>query len=122
MNGSPRLSQHRPFNKGFLTAPPDAMRMVLEEKPPPRGLSFDAYLARLEQRRALTEDQAAYFQSGGYAMFDRHFLAWAEVEGYSCDILVNDDLHWHPEALDGYKCMVCVGHDEVRTHQSASCL
>ena len=143
MNGSVRLSQQRPFNRGFLSAPvsgdracrrlfsrwaasltpmalcsvqAEAMRCVLDEKPPPRGkeggAAFAAYLERLEQRRELTEDLAAYYQSGGYAMFDRHFLAWAAAEGFSFDLLVNDDLHHRPESLHpGYACAVFVGHD-----------
>ena len=116
MNGSTRLSQHRPFNRGFLSAPAGAMRCALDEKPPPRGkeggAAFAAYLKQLEKRRELTDNLAAYYQSGGYAMFDRHFLQWAADSGYSFDLLVNDDLHHRPEELSPlYKCAVFVGHD-----------
>lgn len=92
------------------------MRCALDEKPPPRGLeggaAFAAYLKQLEKRRELTDNLAAYYQSAGYAMFDRHFLQWATASGYSFDLLVNDDLHHRPEDLSPlYKCAVFVGHD-----------
>lgn len=35
------------------------------------GAAFEAYLARLEAQRHVAADLAAYYQSGGYAMFDR---------------------------------------------------
>jgi hypothetical protein len=50
--------------------------------------------------------------SSGWASFERHFVAWAESEGYAIDMVSQTDLHLNSGVLDGYRCVVCVGHDE----------
>jgi hypothetical protein len=53
-----------------------------------------------------------YSSSAGWAQFDRHFLSWAEREGYALDMATQTDLEFRPGLLDSYRCIVVVGHDE----------
>jgi hypothetical protein len=39
-------------------------------------------------------------------------MHWAEGCGYRVDLATQHDLHADPELLDGYACVVVVGHDE----------
>jgi hypothetical protein len=50
--------------------------------------------------------------SSGWASFERHFVTWAEAEGYALDIISQTDLHYRPHLIDGYACIALVGHDE----------
>ena len=60
---------------------------------------------------------AQYLGSAGYAQYDRHFVVWAEKEGYQVDIITQTDLHYRPNLLDAYPCVTIVGHDEYWTHE-----
>jgi len=42
----------------------------------------------------------------------RHFVLWAQREGYELDIISQTDLHYRPELLEGYSCVALIGHDE----------
>lgn len=53
-----------------------------------------------------------YYAAAGYAQNERHFLLWAQEEGFELDIITQHDLHFRPELLEGYSCLVVVGHDE----------
>ena len=42
-------------------------------------------------------------------------MRWAEQQGYRLDLASLHDLHFRPEILEAYKCVVFVGHDEYWT-------
>ena len=58
-----------------------------------------------------------YYAAAGWAQYDRHFVVWAEKEGYALDIITQTDLHYRPELLDAYPCVTIVGHDEYWTRE-----
>jgi hypothetical protein len=74
------------------------------------GYSLYAYNARdkVQGRRVSFE------RPGGsqFATWEAPFLAWAERNGFAIDVAANSDLEFHPEALNGYKLVLSVGHDE----------
>ena len=55
------------------------------------------------------------YASSGWASYDSHFFRWAERAGYAIDLASQHELHFEPEILDGYDCVVFVGHDEYWT-------
>ena len=55
------------------------------------------------------------YASSGWASYDSHFFRWAERAGYAVDLASQHELHFEPELLDGYDCVVFVGHDEYWT-------
>lgn len=104
---SPRLSNQRPFARGFLGLPGDAPR-TLPEAPPPFGAPVDYPHMDWAWRAGYSKKYA----SAGWASYERHFARWAEAQGYALDIATQQDLHFRPEVLDGVACAVLVGHDE----------
>lgn len=58
-----------------------------------------------------------FYAATGWAQYDRHFAVWAEREGYALDTISQTDLHLRPELLDGYSCVVIVGHDGYWTRE-----
>ena len=52
------------------------------------------------------------YASAGWASYERHFVCWAEEQGYQFDMATLRDLDADPNLLDGYECAVFVGHDE----------
>ncbi|MBL8584040.1 MAG: hypothetical protein JNL61_17675, partial [Rhizobiaceae bacterium] len=58
-----------------------------------------------------------YYAAAGWAQFDRHFVVWAEKEGYELDFITQTDLHYRPQLLDAYPCVTVVGHDEYWTRE-----
>ena len=55
------------------------------------------------------------YASSGWASYDSHFFRFAERAGYGVDLASQHELHFSPEILDGYDCVVFVGHDEYWT-------
>ena len=53
-----------------------------------------------------------YSSSAGWAQFDRHFVRWAEGNGYKLNVITQTDLENHANLLAGYRCLVITGHDE----------
>ncbi|HEV7252833.1 MAG TPA: N,N-dimethylformamidase beta subunit family domain-containing protein [Mesorhizobium sp.] len=104
---SPVLSIERPLAKGFVSLPPDAPRAVPWDAPPP--MSEPRYP---HMEWAFRNGYSKKYVSAGWASFERHFVLWAEAEGFAVDLVSQTDLHFRPELLDGYACVVCVGHDE----------
>ncbi len=51
----------------------------------------------------------------GLGELRQSFLPLAERQGYAVDLASQHDLHFNPEILDGYDCVVFVGHDEYWT-------
>lgn len=109
---SPVLSMQRPWTRGLVWLPPGTPRYVNDPTPemgdaPSYGVLDWAYAHGFAQ----------YLGSAGYAQYDRHFLVWAEKDGYQVDIITQTDLHYRPNLLDAYPCVTIVGHDEYWTHE-----
>lgn len=104
---SPVLSLERPWSRGFVRLPVGAPRSSIESPVRPGGA------ARYANREwALANGYARFYASAGWATYDRQFLVWAEGAGYAVDVITQHDLQFRPEVLDGYACVVVVGHDE----------
>ena len=52
------------------------------------------------------------YASAGWATYERHFARWAEAQGYRIGCATLHDLEDDPALLEGYACIVVVGHDE----------
>ena len=104
---SPILSIERPLAKGFVSLPPDAPRAVLMDDPP---IMAEPRYPHMEW--AYANGYSKKYMSSGWASFERHFVLWAEREGYALDIISQTDLHQRPDLLEGYACVVLAGHDE----------
>lgn len=104
---SPVLSLARPLAKGFVSLPADAPRAVLMDDPP---VNSEPRYPHMEW--AYANGYSKKYMSSGWASFERHFVSWAEAEGYALDIISQTDLHYRPHLIDGYACIALVGHDE----------
>ncbi len=107
---SPVLSSQRPWSKGQVWLPVGAPRVPIEQSPEmgaiPRYAAVEwAYL----------HGYSKYYCAAGWASFERHFAVWAESNGYSLEYATQHDLHYRPELLQHYRCVVIVGHDEYWT-------
>jgi hypothetical protein len=47
-------------------------------------------------------------------------VQWAEREGYAFDMITQTDLHYRPEILAAYPCVMIVGHDEYWSFEMRS--
>jgi N,N-dimethylformamidase beta subunit-like, C-terminal len=104
------VSLERPWCRGFTVLPKDAPRVPLEVGPPPgAGLRYP----HLEWAHA--HGYSNKYASAGWASYDRHFMHWAEEAGFAVDLASQHELHFNPEILEGYSCVVFVGHDEYWT-------
>ncbi len=104
---APEVSTQRPWSRGFCWLPAGAPRTTHRETPAlntvPRYPHLDwAYANGFSKK----------YGSAGWASYDRHLCGWAERQGFSVDMATQTDLHYRPEILDGYACVVVVGHDE----------
>ena len=61
---------------------------------------------------AHTRGYSKWFSNCGWATYERPFVTWAEQNSFPLDFATQLDLHYSPELLDKYKCVVLVGHDE----------
>ena len=104
------VSTQRPWCRGFVVLPPDAPRVPLEVAMPPKTVPRYPHM---EWARATGHSKK--YASAGWASYDSHFFRWAERAGYAVDLASQHDLHFSPEVLDGYDCVVFVGHDEYWT-------
>jgi hypothetical protein len=74
------------------------------------GYSLYAYNGRHKvQGRRVSFDRPMASQ---FNQWERHFVEWAEKNGYALDFCVNSDLEFRPELLKHYKLVLSVGHDE----------
>ncbi|MEN2990841.1 N,N-dimethylformamidase beta subunit family domain-containing protein [Tistrella sp. BH-R2-4] len=104
---SPLLSAMRPWARGQVWLPSDAPRSVNALRPrAPGPARYDCV------EWAFLNGFTKYYALAGWASYERPFLHWAEREGLGVEILTQDELHADPAALDGYDCVVFVGHDE----------
>lgn len=104
------VSIERPFCRGFVKLPVDAPRVPLEIYSP---MAVAPRYPHMEW--AYANGYSKKYASSGWASYDSHFFRWAEREGYAVDLASQHELHFNPEILDGYDCVVFVGHDEYWT-------
>jgi hypothetical protein len=104
------VSLERPWCRGFVVLPDNAPRVPLEVDPPPGAAPRYPHL-----EWAFANGYSNKYASSGWASYDRHFLRWAESAGFEVDLASQHELHFNPEILDGYECVVFVGHDEYWT-------
>ena len=104
------VSTQRPWCRGFVVLPPDAPRVPLEISMPPKTVPRYPHM-----EWALATGHSKKYASAGWASYDSHFFRWAERTGYAVDLASQHDLHFSPEILAGYDCVVFVGHDEYWT-------
>lgn len=104
------VSIERPFCRGFVQLPIDAPRVPLEIYSP---MAVAPRYPHMEW--AYANGYSKKYASSGWASYDSHFFRWAEREGYAVDLASQHELHFNPEILDGYDCVVFVGHDEYWT-------
>ncbi len=104
------LSIERPWCRGFVVLPEGAPRIPLEIPTPPATPPRYPHM-----EWAFANGYSNKYASSGWASYDRHFLRWAERAGFAVDLASQHELQFSPEILDGYDCIVCVGHDEYWT-------
>lgn len=104
---TPVASTLRPFSRGFAWLPEGAPRIPLRE-PPKMG----AALRYPHMEWAYANGFSKKYASAGWASYERHFLRWAESQGFTVDVATQHDLHRDPAILQGYRCVAIVGHDE----------
>ena len=104
------VSTQRPWCRGFVVLPPDAPRVPLEISMPPKTVPRYPHM-----EWAFATGHSKKYASSGWASYDSHFFRWAERPGYAVDLASQHDLHFTPEILAGYDCVVFVGHDEYWT-------
>ena len=107
---APTVSLERPWCRGFVVLPAEAPRVPLEFDPPPGAAPRYPHM-----EWAFARGYSYKYASSGWASYDRHFLKWAEHAGFAIDLASQHELHFNPEILDGYACVVFVGHDEYWT-------
>lgn len=109
---SPHLSTQRPWAKGFLRIPEGAPRKPHEYSSRPGDIPRYPPI-----EFAYTRGYSKYYANAGWASYERPFAQWAESSGYELDYATQTDLHYRPELIDPYKCVVIVGHDEYWTRE-----
>lgn len=107
---SPIVSIERPLARGFVQLPDDAPRVPLSPSIPP------AMIPRYPHMEwAYANGYSRKYASSGWASYDSHFFRWAEKQGYEIDLASQHELHFMPQLLADYECVVFVGHDEYWT-------
>ncbi|MER8387151.1 ThuA domain-containing protein [Mesorhizobium sp. M1428] len=104
------VSTQRPWCRGFVVLPKDAPRVPLEVAVPPKAVPRYPHM-----EWAFATGHSKKYASSGWASYDSHFFRFAERAGYAVDLASQHDLHFSPDILDGYDCVVFVGHDEYWT-------
>lgn len=104
---SPVVSTQRPFSRGFAWLPQGAPRIPF--RTPPKMGAAQRYL---HTEWTYANGFSKKYASAGWASYERHFVQWAERQGYTVDVATQHDLHADPDILTKYKCVVFVGHDE----------
>ncbi|MER9340268.1 hypothetical protein NKI41_05675 [Mesorhizobium sp. M0601] len=104
------VSTQRPWCRGFVVLPREAPRVPLEVAVPPKTMPRYPHM-----EWAFATGHSKKYASSGWASYDSHFFRFAERAGYAVDLASQHDLHFSPDILDGYDCVVLVGHDEYWT-------
>ena len=106
---SPLLSYRRPFQAGTVWLPAGAPRCPNPPREPGSHVYYDAI------DWAFSHAYGKHYASAGWATYERHFVRWAEANGYGVDVITQHDLHFRPEILSDAGPLVFVGHDEYWT-------
>ena len=112
---SPILSLNRPWTRGAVWLPEGAPRIPISPQPGP--LAAPRYPIK---EWSYTHGFGYFYAASGWAQYDRHFVQWAEREGYAFDMITQTDLHYRPEILAAYPCVLIVGHDEYWSFEMRS--
>ena len=104
---APRLSIHRPFARGIIWSPEGSPRKPHHFPIVPNSIPVYPVIDF-----AHTRGYSKWFSNCGWATYERPFVTWAEQNGFPMDFATQLDLHYSPDLLDNYKCVVLVGHDE----------
>jgi hypothetical protein len=104
---APRLTTQRPYARGLIWLPKGAPRIVDEVVP---GLGDTPRYPSYEW--AYAKGFCKFYAGAGWATYDRQFALWTEQEGMGIDYATQHDLDQNANALDGYRCVVTVGHCE----------
>ncbi|MCA9837011.1 MAG: hypothetical protein KC422_08850 [Trueperaceae bacterium] len=104
---SPIVSTQRPFSKGFVVLPKGAPRIPIRER-----LAAGAIPRYPHMEWSYAQGYSKKYASAGWASYERHFVRWAEAEGFDLDIASQHDLHFGQVDLSHYKAAIMVGHDE----------
>ena len=104
---TPVATTLRPFSRGFAWLPEGAPRIPLREP-----LKMGAALRYPHMEWAYANGFSKKYASAGWATYERHFVRWAESNGFTVDVATQHDLHRDPSILEGYACVAIVGHDE----------
>lgn len=104
---SPLLSLERPWPRGFVVLPDDAPRAALAAMP-----DFDEPVSYPHMDWAYANGYCKKYASAGWASYERHFVKWALAAGFETDMISQYDLQLNPQAIEDYRCMVFIGHDE----------
>ncbi len=107
---APVVSLERPWARGFVTLPPEAPRVPLTVAMPPATVPRYPHM-----EWAYATGHSKKYASAGWASYDGHFFRWAERAGLAIDLATQHELHFEPDLLAGYDCVVMVGHDEYWT-------
>lgn len=114
---APILSLERPLPRGFAVLPEEAPRAALAELP-----EFGAPVSYPHMDWAYANGYSKKYASAGWASYERHFLRWAEQAGFEVDVVSQYDLQLRPEAVEGYACLVFIGHDEYWSWEMRDCV
>ncbi len=101
------LSARRPFAQKLIAPPEDATRLVNPYKRAFEERPFAGDMAWIRRNRPSPYDGSAGFLH----KWEHRFAAWAEREGLVLDYATDHDLE-DRAALDGYACVILVGHSE----------
>lgn len=107
---APMVSTQRPWCRGFVVLPKEAPRVPIEVAVAPKTVPRYPHM-----EWAFATGHSKKYASSGWASYDSHFFRFAERAGYAVDLASQHELHFSPEILDGYDCVVFVGHDEYWT-------
>lgn len=107
---APRLSIQRPFARGLIWSPEGSPRKPHRLTPVPHSIPLYPVI-----EFAYTRGYSKWFANAGWATYERAFAVFAERRGYRLDYATQTDLHFDPDMLSAYHCVVIVGHSEYWT-------
>jgi hypothetical protein len=110
--GAVEVSLQRPWGHGFVRRPPgaDLRHAHTGDLRDPRTVPDIDGVRRAHDIEA--NDLSPWVAESGWSNWEGPFVAWAEGNGYEIDVATSSDVHADPSCLDGYRCLLSVGHDE----------